>query len=1294
MGVIEAIRKLESDYQSNPTFEKLAELREAMMVAHKANNATEGIQSLLTDLYPDEAHFIDELLQNAEDTQATEVWFTLNYRDLLFKHNGTKKQFSIEDVDAITNIGHNQSKKDDHTSIGKFGIGFKSVFAYTDCPEIHSGEFDFCIKDYFMPVQIGQENVGDNTLFRFPIKENKISELRTKIADRLSSFNYESLLFLKNIAAINFEIEGGSRGKLYREEDDGNHIIIRTQINEERKKSEWLRFTEDYGFIDDRGSSKSGSIGVAYLLERNEKDELEIKPCKEGKTFVYFPARKETSNLKFHVNAPFASTVARDSIRKCEENDKLIKELANLIENSLLEIKNAGLLSTSLLTVMPNRSHDVGENFIPIRKAIVHAFKTQELTPVYKTGNSDKQLFAPADDLLHGSPDLKRLINQDDLMAITGDEEKKWVINVRQRNQDDDKFITDLGIDYWTPIELVNAFFCNQSVMSDILKSKDDDWLRDLYAFIYKEALDSDECKPPKRQYSCIPLKEEDAEKQRRYENFMCQLSALSIVAVEQRGERRFVKSQEAYLSIDDSVMHLSSDIATIPPSLYRSSIPEEDNKRNAEKFLNAKEFFIKLGITKYDTERYWGQYLSKYDDAQIMDITIDEHLEHIRLYFKLKEGKLKFVPYLLAHKQGKDDFLNKLSDNNTYIDNDSNHTGLRALEAVLDLYELSSIYESELDNELYKRFLDSAMPNLRTKLRLETNAGGSIITSVRDIEKRFPSAKIEIERSRRGKGRVHKIVDYESDEFSKIVDSLRSIPTKQRSDISKALWNTACNCEEYIDACLYVYAYSTPVTGISMLVEDYMNTAWIVGKDGGLYRPCEMNLDNLQAGFSYDSGNKFLQAIHFGGGSRDADRNDEIAKFWAGDNASPEDITRKKKYIELVEKYNVPLEELEELLEKHEHSQPEEPKAFPSKTNPNPERRDGILSGEGSNADDRGYEKRARSVKKTKPELDQHEYLESNYTNDDDEFVCQICEKTVFIKRDESPSYAAVSLFTNDVLQTEHQVLFLGLCQICAAKYKEYIKNAKRDAILLNELESVDTDYIDEDEGCLIPIELDERSNPSSIHFTYQHICDIQSVLSGIDKRSDGEENEESDNEYDAESDPDDTAKVEQEEAWIGSRVYHGKYGYGVINAINEKNHFFIAFDNDIKPEREFPENALDIGLFVIADDESNANSIPYDETNSESADNNGPSTEEVDLNDGEYESEQSAQSGHVEYNLLDEILLAGIEYEDNRNRDGGLWIIGGQELQDFVKVAGRHGYHFAYKPDRRRGRPGWWLT
>ena len=76
-------------------------------------------------------HFVYELLQNADDALATEVCFELFSDKLIFYHNGSK-DFSLKDIISITGVGN--STKKDSGSVGKFGVGFKSVFAITDTP--------------------------------------------------------------------------------------------------------------------------------------------------------------------------------------------------------------------------------------------------------------------------------------------------------------------------------------------------------------------------------------------------------------------------------------------------------------------------------------------------------------------------------------------------------------------------------------------------------------------------------------------------------------------------------------------------------------------------------------------------------------------------------------------------------------------------------------------------------------------------------------------------------------------------------------------------------------------------------------------------------------------------------------------------------------------------------------------------------------------------------------------------------------------------------------------------------
>lgn len=57
----------------------------------------QGVKNSVIDKYTDQAHFIYELLQNADDTKATYARFKLYHDKLVFAHNG-KRHFGCLNV--------------------------------------------------------------------------------------------------------------------------------------------------------------------------------------------------------------------------------------------------------------------------------------------------------------------------------------------------------------------------------------------------------------------------------------------------------------------------------------------------------------------------------------------------------------------------------------------------------------------------------------------------------------------------------------------------------------------------------------------------------------------------------------------------------------------------------------------------------------------------------------------------------------------------------------------------------------------------------------------------------------------------------------------------------------------------------------------------------------------------------------------------------------------------------------------------------------------------------------------
>jgi hypothetical protein len=131
--------------------------------------------------YSEQVHFIYELLQNADDAgkrgtdeKEVKMGFVLRDHELVVWNDG--RNFDDRDIAGVLAIG--QSSKD-LTQIGTFGIGFKSIYVYTDRPEIYSGAARFCIENYLeakgldaMPPDLEQWAGNERTVFRLPFKSN------------------------------------------------------------------------------------------------------------------------------------------------------------------------------------------------------------------------------------------------------------------------------------------------------------------------------------------------------------------------------------------------------------------------------------------------------------------------------------------------------------------------------------------------------------------------------------------------------------------------------------------------------------------------------------------------------------------------------------------------------------------------------------------------------------------------------------------------------------------------------------------------------------------------------------------------------------------------------------------------------------------------------------------------------------------------------------------------------------------------------------------------------------------
>lgn len=320
------------------------------------DHSMRGVWKSVIDKYPDSAHFIYELLQNADDAEATEVTIYLEGDALYFKHNGSV-QFTITDdydetitpghINAIVGVGDSTKTEN---KIGKFGVGFKAVFQYTDTPIVYSDYFKFRIENYIVPTLISEDcpkrNTGE-TLFEIPFKNPQIAY--KEIRQKLQKMEHP-LLFLRNLKSIiwydtvshNNRLEF-SKGVL--ESFINNGIRCERVVeNNAGKQSEMWMFSRDVNL-----SAGTFPVSVGYFIEYNDEKVPYIDTSIKPNVYCYFPTSEKYGSC-FISHAPFLLVDNRQQIKNNEPINKyLSKSIVNLAAESLVVLRDIGAKDSSYL---------------------------------------------------------------------------------------------------------------------------------------------------------------------------------------------------------------------------------------------------------------------------------------------------------------------------------------------------------------------------------------------------------------------------------------------------------------------------------------------------------------------------------------------------------------------------------------------------------------------------------------------------------------------------------------------------------------------------------------------------------------------------------------------------------------------------------------------------------------------------------------------------------------------------------------------------------------------------------
>jgi hypothetical protein len=843
-----------------------------------------GIRKIVEDLYPDSAHFIYELLQNAEDTEASQAYFLLSEKSLIFEHNG--RPFDPRDIEAITDIGEG-TKADDNDKIGRFGVGFKAVFAYSETPFIWSPTLSFKICELVMPYECAAlPDLGNKTRFEFPFNNRKKNPETAflEIEAGLRELAETTLLFLTDLESIRWEIDQGSSGEVKRIKHYDYHFELGKQCGGEMTAgSHFLKFDQPVEGLDKQ------RIAVAFPLDllpgvrkfdetKLVAEQLKIIPAAPGQVSVFFPAEKETSGLRFHLHAPFVPELSRASIKETAANQPLFQQLASLVATSLHQIRDLGLLSADFLAILPNPQDALPDRYQGLRTAIVKEMNSQPLTPTHSKSH------APARQLLQAEASLKELLAEEDikLLVESAGEAPKWAVSAAQKNSNAHGFLNGLAITKWDIKKFVELFSERTSegsryisVSPYVVQGPDEDfmiwlsrkspeWHQEMYALLYKELIPNGGC-------HCFY-------------------------------GRRIVRLSNGAYGVGSQCFFPSDDVEhdDVLPRVDTGVYSSGKSKSQQE---NARKFLVEVGVREVgEAEQIEAILKQRYSrEAEISNE--DSYWKDFKRFVALVEGDSSraglFKDYYIFHCIGSQ--LYRPGD--VFLDQPFLDTGLSAY---------FQAWGKEADRfALHEKYKTCGIP-VRRVAEFAKSLGAQTRLKIVDAHC-YDNPAWSYLGSVSGDRCTNPIdVDY-------VIPHLEAFLGAPTLASSRLVWRTMESmpeCPNYLKA-IYQKNWRRGARGAdSQLVHQLRNAAWVAQVDGRFVRPPEASCELLPEGFPYDAGWPWLEAIQFGQDAvnRSHARLEKQSLAEKAGFANAESMDRAKRFAAL------PLVDQERILSNWEH--------------------------------------------------------------------------------------------------------------------------------------------------------------------------------------------------------------------------------------------------------------------------------------------------------------------------------------------------------------------------------------
>lgn len=1062
----------ESRYKN---IEELQKKRTSLVAELKEQGMFPGMKANLTKLYTSSGHFIFELLQNAEDVFATTVTFKLEHDKLIFEHNGTRS-FDMKDIDSITNYGDSTKVYEEGNSIGKFGIGFKSVFEYTAAPEIHSTDYDFCIEELFIPRVIPSLNNYDTSKTIIILPFNGQKDAKTcflEIKDSFEKLKATVLLFLRNISEINCIYET-TQIKINRldsySEDNCPQKICRLQRivtdNKEIKKETtplyYKRFFKEISFVDENQETKKITIAIAFKIVCTKDDKKwKIQPLYDnetkkpkGRIYAFFPCDSEQRRFCFHIHAPFALKPDREKLREDPSNNKIIEEIGTLLCESMKELKTEGLVDLDLYKTLPNENDDTDlDKYLIIRSKIENFFLNN---PYILMANGSYQ--EPRNKYI-GLRNIQELISDKDLEIVTESEKQNvfWVKNP-MRNHRDYNFLISLKVCEYNLADYLRMLIIYQKQSKQLyeqyitsLEERGPEWFAKFYSLMYSS-------------WSSIIDQ--------------CELAEIRALKLCYCDDDKLHPFDECYLSCEIKDLE-GYTINCVNPACFRKSYPEANISSFLSNYLDVQEF---------DESDLVADLCQKFDKSQ------DKKIDFIKILFEFYQKDNSVIDIYKQYKILMSDKGKWAIPENFYIPEEIN-TRVKNLSIYFDFYntktqgpvsKLSPEYKTLFnDDEELKKFV-SFLIKLGCDSNIPVyNADVGDNPNWDDIADDFPDGAFA------SGNRYETNKDYKIKYF----DEFLRRPANEA--VFELLITALINYGTDFIKCIYRPAQKyQPKKYASQITCSLKSAKWFIQEDGGktyFVKPEDANKSKipsqykeLVSSFPLDY---WLREMNFGVQeeikNEQYEKENDIISSVVGLNDNSIGILRQ------FNKSDLSSEVKEEILNNiNQYLQSCLSESMYRDNDFDINRLNEKSEDAYNNANDMEYEDRKRSVRIIDPEKALAEpFLRQVCVNEDGNILCQVCRNRLpFMKPDGQEYFEKIQLFPKSLIKKELRVNYIACCPVCSAKMKVYYShNVEAQKTLFKQISYSQESIV------TFPVQLDKDAD---ITFANEHIARLRKMI------------------------------------------------------------------------------------------------------------------------------------------------------------------------------------------------------